>query len=30
MSFFDSFPVPDSAPPPRLPGPAWARPDAVI
>jgi hypothetical protein len=30
MSFFESFPVPDSAPPPRLPRPAWARPDAVI
>jgi hypothetical protein len=30
MSFFESFPVPDSAPPPRSPRPAWARPDAVI
>ena len=30
MSFFESFAVPDSAPPSRLPRPAWARPDAVI
>jgi hypothetical protein len=30
MSFFESFPVPDPAPPPRLRRPAWARPDAVI
>jgi hypothetical protein len=30
MNFFESFPVPDSAPPARLPRPAWARADAVI
>jgi hypothetical protein len=30
MSFFESFWAPDSAPPPRPPRPAWARPDAVI
>ena len=30
MSFFEFFPVPDSAPPPWLPRPAWVRPDAVI
>ena len=30
MSFFESFPIPDSAPRLRPPRPAWARPDAVI
>jgi hypothetical protein len=30
MSFFESFAVPDPAPPLRPPRPAWARPDAVI